>query len=121
MPEFRTLATVRHHAMVLTDHEFEVPLDHARPSGEKLTLFARAVRSVKKSAADLPWLVFLQGGPGFPGPRPLTNSGWIKRALDDYRVGIAGMKMWLTNEFEHSGLRTSDRVFERLVAMLHDE
>jgi pimeloyl-ACP methyl ester carboxylesterase len=86
MPEFRTLATVRHHAMVLTDHEFEVPLDHARPSGEKLTLFARAVRSVKKSAADLPWLVFLQGGPGFPGPRPLTNSGWIGRALDDYRV-----------------------------------
>jgi hypothetical protein len=27
MPECRTLATVRHHAMVLTDHEFEVPLD----------------------------------------------------------------------------------------------
>jgi len=86
MPEFRTLASVRHHAMVLTDHEFEVPLDHGRPSGERLTLFARAVRSVKKSAADLPWLVFLQGGPGFPGPRPLTNTGWVKRALDDYRV-----------------------------------
>ncbi|HET7095880.1 MAG TPA: alpha/beta fold hydrolase [Casimicrobiaceae bacterium] len=86
MPDFRTLATVRHHAMVLTDHEFDVPLDHAKPSGEALKLFARAVRSVKKSAADLPWLVFLQGGPGFPGPRPLANTGWLKRALDDYRV-----------------------------------
>ena len=86
MPEFRTLATVRHHAMVLTDHEFEVPLDHARPAGEKLTLFARAVRGGKKSSAELPWLVFLQGGPGFPGPRPLTNTGWLRRALDDYRV-----------------------------------
>src|SRR4030095_774086 len=31
-------------------------------------------------------LVFLQGGPGFPGPRPLTKSGWVKRALDDYHV-----------------------------------
>ena len=82
----RPLAAVRHHAMVLADHEFEVPLDHDRPSGEKLSLFARAVRSVKKSAADLPWLVFLQGGPGFPGPRPLANTGWLKRALDDYQV-----------------------------------
>ncbi len=82
----RPLATVRHHAMVLTDHEFEVPLDHDEPSGEKLSVFARAVRSVKKSAADLPWLVFLQGGPGFGGPRPLANTGWIKRALDDYQV-----------------------------------
>jgi pimeloyl-ACP methyl ester carboxylesterase len=86
MSAFRTLATVRHHAMVLTDHEFEAPLDHDKPSGEKLSLFARAVRSSKKSAADLPWLVFLQGGPGFPGPRPLANSGWLKRALDDYQV-----------------------------------
>jgi len=86
MPAFRALATVRHHGMVLTDHEFEVPLDHDEPSGERLSLFARAVRSVKKSAGDLPWLVFLQGGPGFPGPRPLANSGWLKRALDDYQV-----------------------------------
>ena len=86
MPAFRTLATVRHHGMVLTDHEFDVPLDHHKPSGEALSLFARAVRSVKKSSADLPWLVFLQGGPGFPGPRPLANSGWLKRALDDYQV-----------------------------------
>jgi len=86
MPEFRTLAAVRHHAMVLTDYEFEVPLDHDAPAGEKLTLFAREVRSVKKSAVNLPWLVFLQGGPGFGGPRPLANTGWIGHALDHYRV-----------------------------------
>jgi len=82
----RPLATVRHHAMVLTEHEFEVPLDHDKPSGEKLSLFARAVRSSEKSAEDRPWLVFLQGGPGFGGPRPLANTGWLKRALDDYQV-----------------------------------
>jgi pimeloyl-ACP methyl ester carboxylesterase len=86
MSVLRTLATVQHHGMVLTDHEFEVPLDHDRPSGEALPVFARAVRSAQKSAGNLPWLVFLQGGPGFPGPRPLTNSGWLKRALDDYQV-----------------------------------
>ena len=86
MPAFRTLATVRHHGMALTDYEFTVPLDYARPSAESLSIFARAVRSSERSDASRPWLVFLQGGPGFPGPRPLANTGWLKRALDDYHV-----------------------------------
>src|SRR5262252_11179668 len=81
-----TLATAQHHGMVLTDHEFIVPLDHRKPKGETLSVFARAVRRSDKADKTRPWLVFLQGGPGFPGPRPLTNSGWIKRALDDYHV-----------------------------------
>ncbi len=86
MTIFRTLATVRHHGMDLTDYEFTVPLDHDQPSGESLSIFARAVRNSEQSAASRPWLVFLQGGPGFPGPRPLNNIGWLKRALDDYHV-----------------------------------
>jgi len=86
MTTFRTLATARHHGMEVTGHEFTVPLDHDQPTGETLAIFARAVRNSEKSAEIRPWLVFLQGGPGFPGPRPLTNSGWLKRALDDYHV-----------------------------------
>jgi pimeloyl-ACP methyl ester carboxylesterase len=86
MESHRTLAAVRHHGMELTDYEFSVPLDHERPSGERLSIFARAVRNAEKAKEARPWLVFLQGGPGFPGPRPLTNSGWLKRALDDYHV-----------------------------------
>jgi pimeloyl-ACP methyl ester carboxylesterase len=86
MSQFRTLATVRHHGMELTDHEFTVPLDHQQPSGETLKIFARAVRNSETAATSRPWLVFLQGGPGFPGPRPVTNSGWLKRALDEYNV-----------------------------------
>lgn len=86
MTNFRTLTTVRHHGLDLADYEFTVPLDHERSSGESLSIFARAVRNSEKSDAARPWLVFLQGGPGFPGPRPLTRSGWLKRALDDYHV-----------------------------------
>ena len=86
MTTFRTLATVRHHGMELTDYEFGVPLDHNQPSGETLSIFARAVRNSEAASAKRPWLVFLQGGPGFPGPRPLDKSGWLKRALDDYQV-----------------------------------
>src|SRR5690349_17846392 len=86
MTTFRTLAAVRHHGMELTDYEFSVPLDHAQASGEMLSIFARAVRNNETESATRPWLVFLQGGPGFPGPRPLDKSGWLKRALDDYQV-----------------------------------
>lgn len=82
----RTLAIVRHHGMELTDYEFSVPLDHDTPSGEQIAIFARAVRNSENAAQTRPWLVFLQGGPGFPGPRPLKNSDWLKRALDDYHV-----------------------------------
>ena len=72
--------------MELTDYEFTVPLDHNSPSGESLSIFARGLRNSEKATETRPWLIFLQGGPGFPGPRPLKNSDWVKRALDDYHV-----------------------------------
>jgi len=72
--------------LVLTRHEFTVPLDHARPDGDQITIFAREAVAPDKRDADLPWLVFFQGGPGFPAPRPAEPSGWLKRALANYRV-----------------------------------
>jgi pimeloyl-ACP methyl ester carboxylesterase len=72
--------------LVLTDHLFQVPLDHANPSGAQIEIFAREVCAPGKEDKDLPWLVFLQGGPGFGSPRPAERSGWLQRALEDYRV-----------------------------------
>jgi hypothetical protein len=31
-------------------------------------------------------MIFFQGGPGYPGPRVLGRTGWIRRAVKDYRV-----------------------------------
>ena len=71
--------------LVLTEHEFEVPLDHARPDGERITVFAREVAD--PDGTDRPYLVFFQGGPGFEATRPTSPpSGWQKRALAEYRV-----------------------------------
>nr|WP_129123785.1 alpha/beta fold hydrolase [Veronia nyctiphanis]RXJ71582.1 alpha/beta hydrolase [Veronia nyctiphanis] len=67
-------------------HTFSLPLDYQTPEGKKLTVFAREVVDTDKSDADLPWLVYMQGGPGFPSPRPGGKSGWLKRALSEYRV-----------------------------------
>lgn len=72
--------------MAVTEHEFKVPLNHDDPNAGALTVFAREVVAAERAHDKLPWLVFLQGGPGFPSPRPMTRSGWLKRALDEFRV-----------------------------------
>ena len=68
--------------MKLVDHTFDVPLDHDRPDGERITVCAREVTT----DPTRPWLLFLNGGPGLPAPRPLGNEGWLLRALREYRV-----------------------------------
>ena len=72
--------------MVLIDHEFKVPLDHARPDGERISVFVREVVATDQEKKNPPWLVFFQGGPGFGALRPENKSGWLKRALKEYRV-----------------------------------
>ena len=71
---------------MLAEHEFSVPLDHARPDGETITVFAREARAAGKEDAELPWLVFLQGGPGSAAPRPTGLEPWIRRATRDYHL-----------------------------------
>ncbi len=79
--------TVHTPGLVLTEHELAVPLDHSRPDGEQITVFAREVADPQ--GRDRPFLVFLQGGPGNEAPRPTrspSSPAWIDRALQDYRV-----------------------------------
>ena len=78
--------TYRQPGTVLTDRIFAVPLDHGRPDGPQIEVFAREVAAAGKADADLPWLLFLQGGPGFGAQRPQGREGWLNRALEDYRV-----------------------------------
>jgi pimeloyl-ACP methyl ester carboxylesterase len=79
-------STYRLPGLVVTDHEVAVPLDHADPDGEQITVYAREVVAPRKRDQDLPWLLFLQGGPGARSPRPTGRSGWLGRALAGHRV-----------------------------------
>ena len=72
--------------MELVDHSIDVPLDHSEPSGRQISIFAREVRDLDPASTEKPWLLFLQGGPGFRAPLPIRKDGWLKRALQDYRV-----------------------------------
>lgn len=53
-----------------------------------LQLFYRIVTAPDKVHEDLPLLIFLQGGPGGAGPRPLNaaDEGWIAEAVKHFRV-----------------------------------
>lgn len=50
--------------------------------GETIEIFAR--ECFTNPAA--PGLIYFQGGPGFPSPRPVDNSGWLAAATKKYRV-----------------------------------
>jgi hypothetical protein len=72
------LASHRLPGLVVTDHEFEVPLDHADPRGAGITVCAREA--------------------------------------------IAGLRVWVPNEYEHDGSRRDgERVLGRLLDLTHGE
>lgn len=77
--------TYRVPGAVLTERTHSVPLDHAKPDGAKIAVFTRELAA--PDGLDRPYLLFLQGGPGFEATRPTAPpSGWQKRAIADYRV-----------------------------------
>src|SRR5689334_13568790 len=80
------LAPHRFYGLTTSSHFFTVPLDHAKPNGQTISIFGREVVATSRENEVLPWLLFLQGGPGFGAPRPDGNNGWLKRALQEYRV-----------------------------------
>ena len=71
--------------LLLTNREFELPLDYAKP-GRTIRVFVREVVAPGKEKLDLPCVIFFQGGPGSGSPRPMANSGWIKRLSQEFRV-----------------------------------
>ena len=70
----------------VTDVSIPVPLRHDDPAGASLSVFARIYASTE--GKDLPYLVYVQGGPGFEAPRATSPStpSWLGRALQEFRV-----------------------------------
>jgi pimeloyl-ACP methyl ester carboxylesterase len=78
------MSSYRQPGTIVTGHFFSVPLDHRQPGGERIEVFAREVTAV--GGEGLPWLVYLQGGPGLASQRMVGRASWLDRALRDYRV-----------------------------------
>ncbi|KAA2261057.1 alpha/beta hydrolase [Solihabitans fulvus] len=107
-----------------TDHVFTVPLDHAEPAGPTIEVFGRELVDPARTADRLPWLVYLQGGPGGKSPRPLLVDGWLTRALRTHRVLLLDQRgtgrstpvtAWLA-----ASLGSAERLAEHLAAFRAD-
>jgi pimeloyl-ACP methyl ester carboxylesterase len=78
-------ATYRIQGATLVERQHSVPLAHDSQDGRTIEIFTREV--VGEGGEGKPYLLFLQGGPGHEATRPTSPpSGWMKRALNDFRV-----------------------------------
>src|SRR5690625_5870360 len=80
--------TRRMYDLRIDDHTLTVPLDWANPRDGR-TLDVPASFAVGAGGPHLPYLVFLQGGPGNEAPRALAapfSPPWLEAALKEYRV-----------------------------------
>ncbi|ROW16219.1 hypothetical protein VPNG_01951 [Cytospora leucostoma] len=110
IPKAKLKRFVRHvlpGALLVTEYLFSVPLDYRKPTGTQIQLFARAAtkhevplnpqQTQPQSSPSRPWLVFLQGGPGFGNPEPqdspltrfVLNRGYQILFLDYRGVGLS--------------------------------
>jgi pimeloyl-ACP methyl ester carboxylesterase len=77
--------TYRIPGAISIEREHSVPLVHGDPARGTISVFTRELAA--PDGVDRPYLVFLQGGPGFEAARPTSPpSGWMARALADFRV-----------------------------------
>lgn len=87
-----TTTATRHFGLDIKEYTLTVPWDWdafdtdpaARRTLESFELYAREL--IPAGGADLPMLVYLQGGPGCAAPRPLNAGGIIGEMLKHYRV-----------------------------------
>ncbi|MGY1752783.1 alpha/beta fold hydrolase [Blastococcus sp. SYSU D01042] len=70
---------------LVRDRSVTVPLHWRGDDGAGIDVFVRELVRPGGRDADLPLLLFLQGGPGGRSPRP-TRGSWLPRALQDFRV-----------------------------------
>uniref|UniRef100_A0A0G4GPA8 AB hydrolase-1 domain-containing protein n=1 Tax=Chromera velia CCMP2878 TaxID=1169474 RepID=A0A0G4GPA8_9ALVE len=77
-----------HGGVKVTERIFEVPLDYNKPEdGRKIHIFMRELVRKSISNPETPCLLYFQGGPGMPSPRPSNPVGaWTKTALNDFRI-----------------------------------
>lgn len=81
-------AAIRHTipGLALRDHSWRLPLSHDRQDDRNVRVYAREAVAIERERDELPWLLFLQGGPGSGAPRPLGRNGWLGKAVERFRV-----------------------------------
>lgn len=116
--------TRRMQDLTITDHTATVPLVWGA-SDDARTIDVHASVVARDGGENLPYLLFLQGGPGFEAPRALhapASPAWLDEALKHYRVVFldqrgTGRSTPVTDELLAEG---TDAVVERLTHLRAD-
>eukprot|EP00878_Enallax_costatus_P015140 GHUV01015852.1.p1 GENE.GHUV01015852.1~~GHUV01015852.1.p1 ORF type:complete len:348 (+),score=76.41 GHUV01015852.1:371-1414(+) len=72
--------------LLVTDHMFRVPLDYSGQTPGDINLFVRELIAPVNARRQQPYLLYLQGGPGFESPRVVEAAGWLKAAANNFRI-----------------------------------
>lgn len=81
--------------MLARDLWVTVPLNWDDPQGEEIRVFAREFidpDKLRHGIDDLPAIVYLQGGPGGKGARPIGRDPFLTAALKRFRVVLADQR-----------------------------
>lgn len=70
----------------IKEKHFQCPLSYEDVNSGKITVFAREVSLKKNVGRKLPYMVYLQGGPGFASPLPTSLGGFLGEAVKEYTV-----------------------------------
>ena len=87
----------------ITEHFFDLPKDYSKPEAGTIKVFARSARKHEtypneaKNDEQLPWIVFLNGGPGnecrppqhYPFTNTLLDKGYQILCLDQRGTGLS--------------------------------
>lgn len=119
-----TTTTRRMLDLMIEEHTLTVPLVWGDAADTRtIDVFARVV--ARAGGETLPYLVFLQGGPGSEAPRPFhssTSPAWLDEALAHYRVVMLDQRgTGLSSPVGDADLsRGSDAVAEHLTHLRAD-
>lgn len=104
-----TAPTRRMRDLTIEDHTISVPLVWGNDDDQR-TIDVHATVATRDGGENLPFLVFLQGGPGSEAPRVLTtpaSPSWLDDALKHHRV------VMLDQRGTGKSTPVSDRVLEQ--------
>lgn len=71
-------------AVTMTTHQIPVALDYRNPSAGDLHVFVREFRL--RGGEGKPYVIYLQGGPGFASPRFESHGSFLKPLLERFNV-----------------------------------
>lgn len=110
--------------LTVEEHTLTVPLVWGDPADHRtIDIFARVV--AREGGESLPYLVFLQGGPGHEAPRPFhssTSPAWLDEALAHYRLVLLDQRGTglSTPVGDHDLVRGAEAVAEHLTHLRAD-